>query len=202
MWDMMSIRKALIQFYINNNGTYWPEQIEDIANLLENERNGLIDPWEKEYSFAIIEEKQNDGTISETPFIWSERIVDGKRKVVWFSSDMNWLSSDMKPKLTEYLKNDARKEQQGRKDVKALEQACRKYYLDNGKWPTKLADIAILLESGEKGLIDPWGSNYRFSLRKGVATDETQIDGPYIWSERTLNGMPRTCGNKPPREKK
>jgi hypothetical protein len=189
--DMRVIEQACKKYYVENGE--WPAQLEDIANLLEGGEGGLIDPWRKQYNFTILEIKQDDGTVLARPFIWTERIVDGKTTVYGWPEDV---------KLTEEMKDDATKEQVAKNDARVIEQACKKYYLDNKKWPAKLSDIANLLEIGEKGLIDPWGKEYKFAIGKIKASDGKEVERPYIWSERTVNRNTRVCGGEPPEEKK
>jgi hypothetical protein len=192
-FDMMAIEKAIKKAYIESEGTRWPAQLEDIVNFLENGSVGLLDPWGNEYKFAIVEIKQDDSKVGERPFIWTERTVHGKAKVVRWPESME---------LTEYLKDDARKEMIAKNDVAFIEQACKKYHLDSGKWPLNLDDIANMLESGEAGLVDPWGNKYKFTAGKMKAADGTQVVKAYVWSDRTVNGFPRVCGSKPPEAKK
>ncbi len=189
--DIMAIAVACKKYYAEKEE--WPTQLEDIADQLECGNAGLIDPWGKEYNFAIVSTEQSDGTVLQTLFIWTERTVDGKTKVYGCPSDIE---------LTEEMKDDATKKQVARNDARVIEQACKKYYLDNKKWPAKLTDIANLLEIGEQGLIDPWGKEYKFAIGKMKASDGKESERPYIWSERTVNGNIRVCGSKPPEEKK
>jgi hypothetical protein len=99
-------------------------------------------------------------------------------------------------------KDDATREQIASNDVKVIEHACKKYYTENAKWPAKLTDIANLLERGEKDLKDPWGKEYKFAIGKMKGSDGEELERAYIWSERTVNGVTKVCGNKPPEEKK
>jgi hypothetical protein len=105
-------------------------------------------------------------------------------------------------KNAEDSKEDVAKEQQAKVGATVIEQACKKYYLENSKWPDKLEDIANLLESGKKGLIDPWGKEFKFAIGKTKASDGTEVERPYIWTERTVDGKTKVYGMKPPEEKK
>ncbi|HEV3436464.1 MAG TPA: sigma-70 family RNA polymerase sigma factor [Gemmata sp.] len=59
----------------------WPAKLADVASSLENGKKDLVDPWGTEYKFAIMTEKQSDGTAIERPYVWTERTIDGKIKV-------------------------------------------------------------------------------------------------------------------------
>jgi hypothetical protein len=100
------------------------------------------------------------------------------------------------------MKEDAKKEQIARNDAKVIEQACKKYYSENGKWPAQLTDVAKLLDNGEKGLTDPWGKKYQFSMAKMKSSDGQSIESACIWSERKVNGVTRVCGKRLSEDKK
>jgi type II secretory pathway pseudopilin PulG len=189
--DMVDIHQALEKYYVENQD--WPTQLEDIAYLLEAGENGLIDPWGQDYKFAIVETKVEDGTTFQRAVVWTKCMVDGKIQVFTCPSDV---------KLTDEIKDEATKEAIAKNDARVIEQACKKYYLENAKWPAKLADIADLLENGKKALNDPWGKEYKFAIVTKKGEDGTEIQRPYIWTERTVDGKIKVYGMKPPEEKK
>jgi uncharacterized protein (TIGR03067 family) len=57
----------------------WPAKLAEVANLLENGKKSLIDPWGKDYNYAISSMRPSDD--AKKPFVWSERIVAGTTKV-------------------------------------------------------------------------------------------------------------------------
>jgi hypothetical protein len=75
-----TIVTAVKKYYVEMGGE-WPAKLDDIAKQLENGKKDLIDPWGKEYKFAIVKMKNADGTETERPYVWTERTVDGKTKV-------------------------------------------------------------------------------------------------------------------------
>ena len=192
-WQMITLEEALKKRFLESDGFLWSEQLEDIADLLHNGKAGLIDPWGNEYKFAIVERVYIDGTLYQDTLIWTEVKKSGRTRVIAWPSGMD---------LTEELKEDGRREAKAQDDVKVLEQGCMVYHFKNGKWPATLDELADTIERGDKVLIDPWGSKYKFTLGRTEEADKSQIERPYIWSERTLNGFPRICGNRPPVNKK
>lgn len=80
-----------------------------------------------------------------------------------------------------------------------LDQAFKKYYTENGKWPAKLKDVAAYLEDEKEGLLDPWGKEYKFEIREQKAGDRTVPGRPYIWTERVVGKETRVYGKKPDR---
>jgi hypothetical protein len=57
----------------------WPAKLQDAAPYLENA--SFIEPWGMEYKYAIVLITQVDGQAGEMPYVWSERVVDGKLQV-------------------------------------------------------------------------------------------------------------------------
>ena len=74
-------------------------------------------------------------------------------------------------------------------DMRVIEQAYKKYYMDKGNWPESIEQIASELDSGPNGLVDPWQGRYTAQV-----VSQTQPDG-------TINQRPViTCTpqNRPP----
>jgi hypothetical protein len=59
----------------------WPRTLADLGSLLENGKKDLLDPWGKEFKFAIRATMQADGSVIERPYVWSERVVGKETKV-------------------------------------------------------------------------------------------------------------------------
>jgi hypothetical protein len=70
---------AAKKYYLENSE--WPKKLEVLAPLLKEGKKGLMDPWGKEYQFKVISEKNPDGTLSERPYSWTERVVGKETKV-------------------------------------------------------------------------------------------------------------------------
>jgi type II secretory pathway pseudopilin PulG len=189
--DARVIEQACKKYYLDNKK--WPAKLTDIANLLEIGEKGLIDPWGKEYKFAIGKMKAFYDTEVERPFIWTERTVNGNIRVCG--------SKPPEEKKPEDPKDDATKEVEARSRARVLEQAMKKYYVDNGKWPAKIADVAMHLENGKKDVIDPWGKEYQFKIVNVKTEDGTEVERLYIWTERIVDGKTKVY-SWPPEEKK
>lgn len=190
--DVKVIELACKKFFAETGN--WPAKLDDIAKSLENGKKALIDPWGKEYHFAIERLKQKDGTENQRPCIWSERTVNGVTRICG--------KKPTEEKKAEDPRDDSAKELAAKNDTKAINQALKKYYAENGNWPGKLADIADLLENGKKALIDPWGKEYKFQIAREKQKDGTVKQWPCVWAERTVAGKTSVYGTKPPEEKK
>jgi len=189
--DARVIEQACKKYYLDNKK--WPAKLTDIANHLEIGEKGLIDPWGKEYKFAIGKMKAFYDTEVDRPYIWSERKVNGNIRVCG--------SKPPEEKKPEDPKDDAAKEQDAKAGARLIEQAFKKYYVDNGKWPAKLEDIAKNVQDGKKALLDPWGKEYRFKIVNVKTEGGTEVERPYIWTERTVDGKTKVY-SWPPEEKK
>jgi len=86
--------------------------------------------------------------------------------------------------------------------AKAVEKATNVYYTLNLKWPKKLEDAAEFLEDGKKGLIDPWGKEFKFGIAESKSADGSVIERPYVWTERVVGKETKVYGKKPPEQKK
>jgi hypothetical protein len=70
---LLAVKKHYLE-----HGT-WPATLEDASSYLENA--SFIDPWGVAYKYAIVLITQVDGQAGEMPYLWSERVVDGKLQV-------------------------------------------------------------------------------------------------------------------------
>lgn len=77
--DAQTIEKAVKTYYVKNEK--WPAKLDDVAELLEGGKKALTDSWGKAYRFEIGEVNQPDGTVIERPYVWTERVVNGKTEV-------------------------------------------------------------------------------------------------------------------------
>jgi hypothetical protein len=188
---MQAILLACKKYYAENGE--WPAQLEDVAAKLESENARLIDPWGEKYNFVLSEMDQVDGVAVERPFIWTKWTVNGKAFPFGWPEGLE---------ITQAMKDTAAKEHIAEYHARMMEEACKKYYVDSGKWPAKLTDITHLLEDGEKGLKDPWGNEYKFAIGKMRGSDGREVEMAYIWSEWKMVGNTRVSGSRPPREKR
>jgi len=62
-------------------------------------------------------------------------------------------------------------------DMRIIESALKKYYMENGTYPTpdNIMVLAPYLEQGQLGLQDPWGRAYSFQTNE--VQDNTSPDG-------------------------
>jgi hypothetical protein len=94
-------------------------------------------------------------------------------------------------------KEEAAKENQARSQAKAIETAVKQYYVEKLEWPAKLADVAVFLENGKKDLIDPWGTEYQFGIENVEQDEGVQLERPFVWTQRNLDGKVLTYGKRP-----
>ena len=79
------LAQACEAYYLNPaSGDIYPQTLADLvkppfggASFVRNGAKDLIDPWGKEYKYAL--EALRDGT--QVPRVWTERVVNGKTKV-------------------------------------------------------------------------------------------------------------------------
>lgn len=83
----MALKQACQAYALNpaNAGNEYPKRLGDLveppfggASLLRNGIPDLIDPWGRVYRYEVV--KAADGT--ETPRVWSERVVNGRKRVI------------------------------------------------------------------------------------------------------------------------
>ncbi len=86
--------------------------------------------------------------------------------------------------------------------AQAIKKATETYYTQQLEWPKKLEDVASLLQDGKKGLIDPWGKEFKFRIADSKQADGTLVERPYVWTERVVGKETKVYGTKPPEEKK
>ena len=77
------LTQACEAYYLNPaSGNLYPMTLADLVtppfggSLLKNGAKDLLDPWGKEYKYAL--ETLRDGT--QVPRVWTERVVNGKTK--------------------------------------------------------------------------------------------------------------------------
>ena len=75
-------------------------------------------------------------------------------------------------------------------DMRIIEQAYKKYYMEHGSWPQAISEVAPQIEQGQAGLLDPWGQPYSVSIAQVQQTDGEYIQRPVV------NCQPP--GGKPP----
>lgn len=97
--------------------------------------------------------------------------------------------------LAAVLAADAGAERVAKDRALVLEQAVKKYYLDNGSWPEKnnLALVAPYLENGQADAIDPWGKPYKMEVAK-----VKDAERPFVWTEREVGKEKKVYGRPPP----
>jgi hypothetical protein len=82
----VTIRKACEQYYLNpNSGGTYPKKLEDLikppwggSSFLANGKDNLLDPWAKAFKYELAKDAKG----FDKPFIWAERTVNGKTKVI------------------------------------------------------------------------------------------------------------------------
>lgn len=81
-------------------------------------------------------------------------------------------------------------------DMRVIEQAINKYYLEHTQWPPEgpdgLVAIAPQLQQGREGLIDPWGGQYFWELiTMQDETDGTTKQRPVVYCQPPDQAKPR-----------
>jgi hypothetical protein len=93
--------------------------------------------------------------------------------------------------------------------------ACEAYYAhpkSKKTYPDQLANLltppfggSSFLKNGTEDLIDPWGGPFQLGIdttRAKVNGKDVEVQRPYVWAERTIDGKVRVFGTKPPEKKK
>ncbi len=81
-----SIITACQAYYTNpKSGHEYPEKLTDLvkppwggSSFLNDPATDLLDPWGQPFQY----ERRKDSAGAERPFVWTERTVDGKTKVI------------------------------------------------------------------------------------------------------------------------
>ena len=68
--DMRAIEQAYKAFHSQNY--HWPDNIGEIAHLLDQDQAGLYDPWGEVYIVQIEDFQQSDGTLIQRPVVYCQ----------------------------------------------------------------------------------------------------------------------------------
>lgn len=99
------------------------------------------------------------------------------------------------------------------RQAKAVLAACEAYYANprsRNTYPTNLQDLLSPPFGGSSflknntDLFDPWGVPFQYEvgkIRGKVNGTDAEIDWPYVWTERKIDGRVRLFGTKMPEKK-
>src|SRR5438552_1536224 len=68
-----------VKTYYSQNGQ-WPAKLTDVAPLVEDPKTAFVSPWGAPYQFILVRDEKSKVT-PYTPYIWTEREVNGKARV-------------------------------------------------------------------------------------------------------------------------
>lgn len=68
--DMRVIEQAYKKYYGQHG--QWPENIQMIAPQLEQDQQGLIDPWGQPYTVQVVDVQQSDGQSIQRPVVYCQ----------------------------------------------------------------------------------------------------------------------------------
>jgi hypothetical protein len=104
-----------------------------------------------------------------------QRTDDLASRVVLLESDVTAFRE-----TREAAKVEQAKVEQVRIEMRVIEQAYKKYYTEHGRWPENIQQITSQLESGQAGLIDPWGQMYTVQIVDVRQSDGETVQRPVV----------------------
>ena len=92
---------------------------------------------------------------------------------------------------------DEGKEARVKADAQTLIKAVKTYYTNEGRWPAHLNHVALFLENGVLGTLDPWGQPYKYEIGPTIDPKSLIRGEPYVWAERKVGEKVKVIGTKP-----
>ena len=75
-------------------------------------------------------------------------------------------------------------------DMRVIEQAYKKYYMEKNQWPAQIGEISSQIEQGQAGLLDPWNQPYTVQVQPMAQDDGQSIERPIVYCQPP-GGKPR-----------
>lgn len=68
-------------------------------------------------------------------------------------------------------------------DMRVIEGAYKKYYMEKSEWPQDVSQIAPQLEAGQASLLDPWGNPYTVQVVDMQQADGQSVQRPVVYCQ-------------------